>query len=241
MPSAFDELIADSIIDLMEAASRVGNGGYATAVSAAIVPNDDRFGKLFNSDRVTEAVRQEVYKALFKLAQEARDMARRLAPKDTGALAASIYAVHPDGGRQPGGLRRSAGYWRAIKAASRASGGRLHIEDDPELVRSVRTQSRRNALPQGTKPAGQVGPDGLLLNENSSYDFVPMAAAGPDRLFVSIGAAAFYAGYVEYGTVRMDAKPFFRPAVEWARSVLASRIADAVARGSGRGAGSAKR
>lgn len=42
------------------------------------------------------------------------------------------------------------------------------------------------------------------------------------------GEAAFYAGYIEFGTVKMAARPFLTPAARFAQEVLPDRIRAAV-------------
>jgi HK97 gp10 family phage protein len=174
---------------------------------------------------------------VYRVGHEVRDKARAAAPKDTGALAASVYVTAP-GARPENTGQRTAGYWRAINAASRKSGGRLEPVTDSEFVSNVRTQARKGSfkVPAMTsKGAGLVDVGSMSttgeaidqdLNPTNLYDFMPMAVVGKDRFFVAIGVAVFYAGYVEYGTVHKPARPFFTPAVMWGSREVARRITE---------------
>lgn len=61
----------------------------------------------------------------------------------------------------------------------------------------------------------------LKSNINTSY---------PSDLKAEIKAGATYAGYVEYGTRKMAAQPFMRPAIEKQQSKMQKDFRDAVTR-----------
>jgi HK97 gp10 family phage protein len=50
----------------------------------------------------------------------------------------------------------------------------------------------------------------------------------PARLEVVISSDAPYWMFVEYGTRRMAARPYIRPAVEWGKNYLVERVGDAI-------------
>lgn len=187
-------------------------------------------------DKFGEQTERKIIAAVYRVAREARDMARGLAPKKTGALAASIYVTHP--GTRPDNInQRTLSYWRAINAASRKSRGRLTVATAKDLVSRARTQARIDspAVPtmtgrgQGLIPDTEESLDSYNLPND--FSFQPYKAAGREQMWVSIGVAAFYAGYVEFGTVKTPARPFFTPAVAWAKSVVEKRIREAIRSG----------
>jgi hypothetical protein len=188
-------------------------------------------------DKFGEQAERRIIAAVYKVAREARDMARGLAPKKTGALAASIYVTQP--GTRPGNVnQRTLSYWRAINAASRRSRGRLAVATAKDMVSRVRTQARLDspAVPTmtgrglGLIPSTEESLDSYNLPND--FSFQPYKAAGREHMWVSIGVAAFYAGYVEFGTTRTHARPFFTPAIAWAKSVVEKRIREAIRVGS---------
>ena len=61
----------------------------------------------------------------------------------------------------------------------------------------------------------------ILRTDNAVSGWVTIMAGG---------AAAFYAGYVEFGTVKMAARPYMTPAAQLAREILPDAVRDAVAR-----------
>ena len=134
-------------------------------------------GKL---DNIPSSVRQQLNVALRKAAIEIRNAVRNAAPKDKGALAASVYAVAP-------------GYNSYASAVAKAS-----------LLRpGVKWLSRDEA-------------------EESSAR-VPNVAI--------IAMAAPYGGYVEYGTSRNSAQPFFYRTIDEYRYKYFDIINQAVAKG----------
>jgi len=50
-----------------------------------------------------------------------------------------------------------------------------------------------------------------------------------DFLSVALGAAVYYAGFVEYGTRKMAARPYLRPAIEEKRQELLEKTGEAIA------------
>ncbi len=42
----------------------------------------------------------------------------------------------------------------------------------------------------------------------------------------NVGALAFYAGFVEFGTIHMDAQPYMRPAIAASRSTILRGMSD---------------
>ena len=52
----------------------------------------------------------------------------------------------------------------------------------------------------------------------------------PAHFAVNLTSDAPYWGYVEYGTYKMAARPYIRPAIEWGRYYLSERVDGAVQR-----------
>lgn len=181
--------------------------------------------------------------AVYQLGQEVRDKARMLAPMRTGALRASIYVTRPGTmqAQSQGKLSKqsSSGYARSISRAEALNPGALSVIRDSKHI-SVRTQ--RDLSPTGhwdhlkrlrvtrthQSPFKRFGSQTYTAFEDDYRSISPLADTSRGVFYVTIGAAAFYAGFVEYGTVKQRAHPFMTPAVMWGRAQLAQRLKAAI-------------
>lgn len=187
-------------------------------------------------------VEKAMQAVIYSLGQEARDLARRLAPKKTGALRASIYVSRP--GQEPAvqgtttivPRKSTVGYFRAINAAVRANPRRLSllggIEEETGITFHEHTQ---RVTSRGTITAGKVSNiASRAVFSTQSYEgfqqsVQPFQGGGRNTFFVSVGAAVYYAAMVEYGSPGrgIPPKPFLTPAIEWARGQLPARVKSA--------------
>ncbi len=177
------------------------------------------------------AVDREIQKNLFKLAQRTRDMARKAAPVDTGALRASIYATRYGTDKQ-----QDAGYFRAIQAAVRKRATAIQkgtaVEESRLSIREDGMHSVRRQIP---KHYGKTRMSKMALRRQSFRPMMGSDATAEEKYgvyYVYVGAAAWYAGYVEYGHMYygsyVNPQPFLGPAVEWARGQLPIIIMEAL-------------
>lgn len=166
------------------------------------------------------------YTALFKIAQDVRDTARLIAPKDTGALWKSIYVTMPPTQKQMGGihgdnikstkqsLRASRGYLSASEAAARAGGKKrkLNLND----LNQTRSTNRRNYKRREITGVDREGTESSLTLPvtGSKTSFSQIGEFLPNAYYVSVGASVHYAIYVEFGTHNTKAQPFLRPALK---------------------------
>lgn len=170
------------------------------------------------TQKYSKQVSDRVQKEIVQLGLETREIARALCPVDSGALQASIYV---SGVGTPN--QQSAGYFRAIKAASKRNS---RLFTDSPYIRNQRTQSRTPGYLADLKEERDAGMPGY-----DNQPFNQMTSAGAERYFVSIGAAAYYAGWVEFGTTGLraqPAQPFMGPALRWAESQLVRRMRSAI-------------
>jgi hypothetical protein len=216
------------------------------SVHAQFIRVDKQKLAAFSATKLTLAAKKIVY----QVGLEARDMARRLCPIKTGSLRASIYVTSP-GGKPENIKQRTYGYWQAINAASRRSGGKLTINLEPDMISNPRTQHRLNSLTIGNAYGGKNifqkttgGKEDVFsrgqfsehdvegnMNTPGEYDFMPMSVAGEDSFYVSMGVAAYYAGYVEFGTSRFGPHSFFTPAMEWGKKETVRRLSELIRNG----------
>jgi len=191
---------------------------------------------------MTKEVEIAVQNTLFELGQETRDLARGLAPVKTGALRASIYVTRAGGyaatttGRM--GNRTSLGFRRSARAAVERNEklsfitGNKHISERTQRARYAKTSyDYMRELKTTVTHEGEfahLGSQGYQSFEDDVRSILPMGGVSRDTFFVTIGASAFYAGYVEYGTRRNRAQPFLTPAVNWARSQMTPRLTAAI-------------
>lgn len=168
---------------------------------------------------------QGVQAIVYKNGQLARDRARKAAPRRTGALRSSIYVTSPSkGGMSATKITPQAysGYFRAISAAVKKN-ARLGVETDEEYISHVKTQRRKNEKYKFENVTLSNGKTVRALVSAGESTFQEQFAAFPvelykkDYFYVVIGAAAFYAAYVEYGTSKQSPRPFLGPAAEWAQ------------------------
>ena len=206
--------------------------------------------------RIERAVQNE----LFLLGKEARDLARRICPVDTGAMRASIYVTRgvtpKPTSYSPYVQQSSNAYFKAANAASDLSGNRgrkkprLVLKGPPKVDLKTQTPMAGSGLP---KPVWEkiVGHENgevykvyakpsMITGVTQSQSIMEMGVAKRTNFWVTLGASAFYAGYVEFGHVTAGGgyvmeKPFMRPAMEWARKELPERMLRAFAKGAGQG------
>ena len=188
---------------------------------------------------LTFKMERAAQKAVFRLGQETRDMARKAAPVNTGALRASIYVARP--GSIPAQLNghisrgSSRGYLMAAQKAIRLNPGQLElITDDPMISartqRSVAPRGHVNHLTRIRVTLAHVGEHASLGQEtyqgfeDDFRSIMQMGGQTRDTFYVTVGAAAYYAGFVEYGTRHQRAQPFMTPALAWARTQLPERL-----------------
>lgn len=207
-------------------------------------------------------VERKLQQTVFQVGQRARDMARRAAPVDTGALRSSIYVTKGAVDRDATGLmshkpgnaftkQSSLGYFRALNAAMAKN---KRIKTFPMMSEYGVSDARTNRIMPGnadrldvgtTNPMFHFRSDKSQVNEFLTHTYktfgsgvedalLPMAMemgnASRSNLFVTIGASAYYAGYVEFGHVvpggaTIPAKPFLGPAAFWAFDEVKVQIA----------------
>jgi HK97 gp10 family phage protein len=81
------------------------------------------------------------------------------------------------------------------------------------LAASITTQSEdgRGTVPEPPSKFKQATPYGKPLNAN----VLDLTIAPPtEKLQVYVGTPVYYSWYVEYGTYKMNAQPFLRPALD---------------------------
>ena len=237
-------------------------------------------------------VERKLQQAVFEVGQRARDMARRAAPVDTGALRSSIYVTKGAVDRSATGLmshkpgnaftkQSSLGYFRSLNAAMKKN---KRIKTFPMMSEHGITapESHGAAYEYDTYAANKIlpgqfgrfdiGTSGVLRNggsllgtslelhrthgegnvrvtgPNSPFTLhtyktygsdvedallplaMEMGSAGRGNLFITLGASAYYAGYVEFGhTVpggkTIPARQFLTPSVYWAFDEVKVQIA----------------
>lgn len=208
--------------------------------------------------RIERAVQNE----LFVLGKEARDMARSLAPVDTGALRASIYVtrgVTPNPtARDPYVQQSHNAYFKAANTASEESSRagskgrrmarhtrtpRLQLMEPPKVELHTQRPQDGMGFPKASweKMVGHEGGDTFKTYSKFSgragqQSVMEMGESKRSNFWVTLGASAFYAGFVEFGHVNADGgytmeHPFLRPALEWARQQLPVRMKRAFDRG----------
>lgn len=196
---------------------RLGDVSLVSSVFKTDKQTLEQFSKLGNN--FINGVQAIVYKN----GQLARDMARKLAPKKTGGLRASIYVSSPSkGGMNATSIspQAYAGYFRAITAASKKN-ARLGIEEG-EYLSHYKTQRRKKDEYKISNVKTSSGNVIRALASVGGSGFGEQLAPFPlemykkEYFYVIIGAAAFYAAYVEYGTVHRKPTPFIAPSAEWA-------------------------
>lgn len=197
---------------------------------------------------VGAGLERDMRQAVYKLGQEARDIARAKAPKKTGALAASIYVTRPNEsvpdaeGKSPTTKRMTAGYFRAINAAVKHNKKlSLQVNDpgsDDQIVANHRTQLLKATA--GVM-AGKVTVNNRAFRTQKVFEtddedpiealvqsILPFQKGSRASFFVVVGAAAHYAGFVEFGHVAHGTPvapvPFLVPAIEWASGQIAGRM-----------------
>lgn len=177
------------------------------------------------------AVDKEIQKNLFRLAQQTRDKARRAAPVLTGALRASIYATRYGTDKQ-----QDMGYFRAIQAAvrKRAKGIASGLIG-AEHALSIRDDGMKSVRRQVPLHYGKTRMSKMALRRQSFRPMMDAQATENEKYgvyYVYVGAAAWYAGFVEYGHNYygnyVAPQPFLGPAVEWARSQMPIVIMEAL-------------
>lgn len=170
---------------------------------------------------------KEVEQMIYKNGQSARDMARRRAPIDTGALRASIYVTKPNSLSNVTGSNMYAGYSRAVTAATRRNKNLKTISGMDKSQRNLETLYNRVKIDTvggggkkilTTHASRVVNTLELEISdvEHEGIMPLPIELYEPSTFYVIIGAAANYAAYIEYGTYKMPPRPFIEPAANWA-------------------------
>ncbi len=178
-----------------------------------------------------EIVDKEIQKALFKLVQQTRDKARRACPIDTGALKASIYATRYGTEKQ-----QDMGYFRAIQASVRRRTKAINLgmakSDSLLTLRTEGLTSFRRQLPLHY---GKSRMSKIALRRQSFRPMVGADLSAEQRYgayYVYVGAAAYYAGWVEFGHMfhgnYVHPQPFFGPACEWMEQQVPRVIMEAM-------------
>lgn len=90
------------------------------------------------------------------------------------------------------------------------------IKRNIKSVGAVRTGYMRDSV------YANVGPSKAAVSAGKG---VISVSSGP-RVFGEVGVGADYAYYVEYGTSKMKARPFFRPAIDEMERTFARNIRD---------------
>jgi len=97
---------------------------------------------------------------------------------------------------------------------------------NPALMRSAKAHARRAvaaaaaALAADVRARAPVGETGELA---ASVSAGPVRTRG-DRASATVSVASDHAAAIEYGTSRMAAEPFFRPAIRLARPAMTAAI-----------------
>lgn len=224
---------------------------------------------------VSSRVERKMQEAMFQVGRKIRDKARALAPKKTGALAASIYVSKGAVDRSIGAAKHVGGnaytkqstltYFRAINAAvgkynkSRIGKARSDYKGlqllDSDVVNTPTqrplksasylfnmTKNKIGGHMYDTFNSGRVGnnEDFEGMSEAQAAEAIDtdaevlmpsimhLGGTGRQSFFVTVGAAAFYAGYVEFGHMAHYAwvppHPFLGPAVEWGKPIAEREV-----------------
>lgn len=201
-------------------------------------------------DKLTVEMEMSLAREILKLAVEAREIARNLAPVKSGALKAGIYVTKPaskeelnsfrGGGNVPRAkmLGHSMDYYEAITAAANKRGEYVPgSEEDAgsgiEDFISPRTQRLKKNLTKESlsEHLGNFGDEGeaaLYGLINGALPFNPMGMTTRDAFFVGLGSAAYYSAWVEYGTSKQRSQAFFTPAADWMVAQAPRRMAEAM-------------
>lgn len=117
-------------------------------------------------------------------------------------------------------IREQVGYELSDIAAELEGDIALRIQQGPKTGRVYKRRSvTHRASMAGQSPANDTGT--LMKSIYSERE---------SRLTYTVGSRVVYALYLEYGTRKMAARPFFRPAVENIRKEFNSRLIQAVKR-----------
>jgi hypothetical protein len=186
-------------------------------------------------DNLPIAVQRELMAQISVRARQARDIIRKEAPKKSGALAASVYATGPvtkdvlkqvqEGGSTPPlheQLRHSRGYLMAIQTANRRNPSKVPVTKGQNIGRFLFERTQREQGGAGRNLEGLMQLAGVsskyntfihgsetLTNVSNLAPFTGMGKAARGSFYIGIGAAAYYAGWVNFGTSRQKATMFF--------------------------------
>jgi hypothetical protein len=176
------------------------------------------------ASRTTRDVESSVRTAISRLGIQTRDMAKRLAPKRTGALAASIVVsdgISPavDTGYSPFTRHSTIGYFRAINSLA------MHSGNKPGVLSSIEQLGKLGGIRHEAPPHEN---EGATISETSRR---------LDAVF-TLQATIAYAGDVEFGHVEgsghVPPHPFFSPALAWTAAQLPLVLARAIEEGAKR-------
>lgn len=205
-------------------------------------------------------VERRLQERLYQLGRRTRDMARRLAPRKTGALVASIYVTRAgsrpqiEGGQHA--KKTTAAYFRAVNAAVRKSSGHKVLFEgeggtlnhfDPEGIYKtglsrIGGQAYKTFTKGGFEGHADVNPKGNPVRPIYEFDvptITPLVGVSKSAFYVTIGAAAYYAGFVEFGHVGYGGtvfgyvmpRPFMTPAMDWAATQINTEVTLAMKEG----------
>lgn len=206
---------------------------------------------------------------IYQLGRKTRDMARRLCPKKTGALAQSIYVTRPGPASNIGVASvpltpmMTSGYFRAVNAAIHRSNHRLskgmveQMQTDEQLsagkgeFSSEHVVHPRTQRPLKDKSGAYIGAFQSSIEKIGKINYksyargdelltptvMEMGASGRSSFFVTVGASAYYAGYVEFDHINVwsgktvPGRPFLGKAIEWAQTQLPLVVKSAMEEG----------
>ena len=107
---------------------------------------------------------------------------------------------------------------RFLGRVAYAEAAQLHIRANMAQPKAGRTYKRKSVVHQASAPGEAPAIDTTHLVES-------IAVRHWRRMTWSVGTPAEYAPGLEYGTVKMAARPSFRPALDHIRKPLMSEVA----------------
>lgn len=198
-------------------------------------------------EKMSVKVQTAIAVAMEKLVTEAAEQARQNAPRRTGDLAAGIYVTHAPTAeemkahangvalKQHKMMGHSASYFQALNNVASREGtivpGTAPEEDKDPLsslvdARTQRIKGAAKSLPELTEMANPKRKSYAGLAEMLPFNSLPVMDM--TTLYVGMGSAMYYSAWVEYGTSRMKARPFFTPAAIFMTSKAPAAMAAAI-------------
>lgn len=108
------------------------------------------------------------------------------------------------------------------------------IKDPPKTGRVYRSKHRKGALHQASAPGEFPAADSGRLDQSITS---AMTHDGPDRFVSETGANAPHGPFLEFGTSRMEPRPFMGPSFDEVRPQVEASIRRAIVRGARSGGG----